>query len=58
MYITACEIIWLKPKRHSSGVISSAGFKVKSLDVNNTNWAPDLNIASYMQFKQANSFLT
>lgn len=54
MHITAWEIIWLKPKWHSSGVINSAGLKVKPLDLNNSNWALDLNITSYVQFKQAN----
>lgn len=54
MHITAWEIIWLKPKRHSLGVINSAGLKGKPSDLNNSNWAPDLNITSYLQFKQSN----
>lgn len=54
MHVTAWEILRLKPKWHSSGVINPAGLKVRLLDLNNLNWAPDLNITSYTQFKQAN----
>lgn len=56
-YITAC-ITWLKPKRHSLGVISLAGFGVKLLDLTNSNWAKDLNITTYIQFQKANSLFT